>query len=188
MLKSTGAMVISFLACCRGFVLPSHERKLFSSLRAVSVNDVLKNPKWPETFPFSPKDFSRQDNSQDKVFYDSPRFVFHIDDAAVKALTNYYSKTFFNGASVLDICSSWVSHFPSEVNLGYTAGIGMNADELKKNPQLKEYTTRDLNLNPIFPYEDNTFDFVTCVVSVDYLTRLIFCAFSRVKHLTFRHF
>lgn len=30
---------------------------------------------------------------------------------------------------------------------------------------------QDLNQNPIFPYPDSTYDVVTCVVSVDYLTR-----------------
>jgi ubiquinone/menaquinone biosynthesis C-methylase UbiE len=30
---------------------------------------------------------------------------------------------------------------------------------------------QDLNKNPVMPFPDNTFDYVTCVVSVDYLTR-----------------
>ena len=34
-----------------------------------------------------------------------------------------------------------------------------------------EYVVRDLNVDPTFPFEDNSFDFVTCVVSTDYLTR-----------------
>lgn len=38
--------------------------------------------------------------------------VYHIDDAAVAALTEYYGKHFKDGEDVLDICSSWVSHFP----------------------------------------------------------------------------
>ena len=95
----------------------------------------------------------------------------HIDDAAIGALTKYYKSVFTEDASVLDICSSWVSHFPKDVKLGRTVGLGMNAFELSKNVQLTESVTQDLNLNPIFPFKDNEFDFVTCVVSIDYLTR-----------------
>lgn len=40
--------------------------------------------------------------------------VFHIDDFAVSALTEYYSKNLPSGADVLDICSSWVSHYPKD--------------------------------------------------------------------------
>jgi SAM-dependent methyltransferase len=50
-------------------------------------------------------------------------------------------------------------------------GLGMNRFELAKNKQLSDYVTQDLNINPIFPFPDDSFDFVTCVVSVDYLTR-----------------
>jgi len=47
----------------------------------------------------------------------------------------------------------------------------MNQFELSKNVQLDEYVVKDLNVDPIFPFQDNKFDFVTCVVSVDYLIR-----------------
>jgi hypothetical protein len=28
--------------------------------RGISVSEILKNPQWPEKWPFTPKDFSRQ--------------------------------------------------------------------------------------------------------------------------------
>ena len=115
----------------------------FSSSRmAATVSDVLKNPKFPEKWPFTAKDFSRQDESVDQQFYSAPRFVYHIDDGAVNALTKYYKSAFFAGADVLDICSSWVSHFPPEVKLGRSVGLGMNEAELKANKQLSEYVAR----------------------------------------------
>ena len=49
--------------------------------------------------------------------------------------------------------------------------MGMNKYELEQNKQLTEFVAKDLNVDPIFPFKDNSFDFVTCVVSVDYLTR-----------------
>lgn len=151
------------------FVRPTSITGLLA--RSVSVADVLKNPKWPERWPFRPEDFQRQDESSDAYFYDQPRLVYHIDDYAVGALTKYYQSVFKEGSNVLDICSSWVSHFPKDVKLGRTSGLGMNAKELAQNKQLTDYVAKDLNVDPIFPFEDNTFDFVTCVVSVDYLTR-----------------
>ncbi|KAI5010578.1 hypothetical protein ZWY2020_012715 [Hordeum vulgare] len=36
---------------------------------------------------------------------------------------------------------------------------------------LTEYVVQDLNLNPKLPFDDNTFDVITNVVSVDYLTK-----------------
>lgn len=74
---------------------------------------VLSAPKWPPEWPYSEEDFARMDESDDEIFYDSPRLCYHIDDAAVEALTEYYSENFKDGEDVLDICSSWVSHFPT---------------------------------------------------------------------------
>lgn len=47
----------------------------------------------------------------------------------------------------------------------------MSEAELKRNPLLTDYTVRDLNADPTLPYEDNSFDVITNVVSVDYLNR-----------------
>jgi len=97
--------------------------------------------------------------------------VYHIDDYAVSALTDYYERNFKEGDDVLDICSSWVSHYPTNWKGGNVVGLGMNELELSKNEQLSSYITQDLNQNPVFPLEDNSFDVVTCVVSIDYLTQ-----------------
>ena len=45
----------------------------------------------------------------------------------------------------------------------------MNASELDRNPVLTETAVVDLNVKPELPYEDNSFDFITNAVSVDYL-------------------
>lgn len=112
-------------------------RQRFSGLRArVKVEDVLKSPKWPDKWPFSPQDFGRQDESLDVNFYDQPRLLYHIDDAAVNALTEYYKTVIPDGADVLDIASSWVSHYPKDKKLGKVTGLGMNGLELSKNVQL----------------------------------------------------
>ena len=137
----------------------------------VTVADVLRAPKWPAEWPFSAEDFRRGDEMPDNVFYSQPRIVYHIDEDAVGAVTQHYRDTIRPGADVLDICSSWVSHYPSDVEYGRVSGLGMNEDELKKNKRLSDFVVQDLNENPKMPYEDESFDYVTCVVSVDYLTR-----------------
>lgn len=133
--------------------------------------------KWPDKFPFSDEDFSRYDESSDSLFYSEPRFVTHIDDFAISALTKYYSVLFppsnTPGSCLLDLCSSWVSHYPSGYRQDRIVGMGMNEDELKKNKVLTEYIVQDLNVNPKLPFEDNSFDVITNVVSVDYLTKPI---------------
>jgi ubiquinone/menaquinone biosynthesis C-methylase UbiE len=58
----------------------------------------------------------------------------------------------------------------------------MNEYELSQNKQLDSYDVRDLNVNPVFPYPDSSFDVVTCVVSIDYLNQpdKIFAEIGRV--------
>ncbi|KAE8658180.1 cytidine deaminase-like [Hibiscus syriacus] len=140
-----------------------------------SVEQALQNVEWPEQFPFKEEDFQRFDESPDSLFYEAPRFVTHIDDAAIAALTKYYSEVFppsnTPGVSILDMCSSWVSHFPKGYKQERIVGMGMNEEELKRNPVLTDYVVQDLNSNPKLPFEDNSFDVITNVVSVDYLTK-----------------
>ncbi|WVZ69085.1 hypothetical protein U9M48_017929 [Paspalum notatum var. saurae] len=141
------------------------------------VEQILKNVEWPDEFPFKPEDFSRFDESADTLFYSVPRFVTHIDDEAIRALTEYYSEVLppsnTPGVAILDMCSSWVSHYPPGYKQEKIVGMGMNEDELKRNSVLTEYVVQDLNVNPYLPFEDNTFDVITNVVSADYLTKPI---------------
>jgi SAM-dependent methyltransferase len=50
-------------------------------------------------------------------------------------------------------------------------GLGLNRNELAKNPILTDRLIHDLNRDPRLPFGDETFDAVLCTVSVDYLTR-----------------
>ena len=73
---------------------------------------------------------------------------------------------------MLDICASHVSHFPKDVDdyTGRRVALGMNEEELKDNDQVDEYVVKDLNADPTLPFEDNSFDIITNVVSIDYLS------------------
>jgi len=136
---------------------------------------VLADPQFPDAFPFGPNELMRYDETSDFIFYSQPRFVTHIDDPAIGALTKWYSSAFPESGrqdtALLDVCSSWISHYPKGYTAGRISGLGMNEEELKKNAILSDYAVKDLNEDPTLPYEDGTFDFVTNAVSVDYLTR-----------------
>jgi SAM-dependent methyltransferase len=117
---------------------------------------------------FPPGFFARHDEGNDQAFYAFDRFVTHIDDGAIDAVGALYDELGLTG-HVLDICSSWVSHFRTKpARLSIT---GMNAAELSANPMADDWIVADLNTDPTLPYEDGAFDAVTCCVSVDYLTR-----------------
>jgi SAM-dependent methyltransferase len=96
------------------------------------------------------------------------RFVTHIDNEAIAAVTELYRELDISG-EVLDLCSSWVSHLdpvPDRLVV-----LGMNRAELAGNPAATERIVRDLNADPTLPFDPASFDAVTCCVSVDYLTR-----------------
>lgn len=120
---------------------------------------------------FPPEAFRRQDESPDEDFYRTPRFVTHIDDKAIAAVTELYREHFPPGGAILDLMSSWVSHLPDEVEYSRVSGLGMNREELENNPRLTDFVVHNLNENPSLPYADPEFDGCGICVSVDYLTK-----------------
>jgi SAM-dependent methyltransferase len=125
---------------------------------------------------FPPGFFDRADDRPDAVFYAPTRLVTHIDDAAIAAVGELYAELGIDGTApaprrVLDLMSSWVSHFrtpPAELVV-----LGMNADELAANRAATEQLVHDLNADPRIPLPDGDVDAVACCVSIDYLTRPI---------------
>ena len=125
---------------------------------------------------FPPGFFDRADPGDDAIFYGPPRLVTHLDDGAVAAVWALYAELGIDGSAarrtrVLDLMSSWVSHFrtpPAEL-----VALGMNADELAANPAATERLVHDLNADPRVPFPDADVDAVVCCVSIDYLTRPI---------------
>lgn len=114
--------------------------------------------------------FRRTDEAPDPVFYEPPRLLTHIDDVAIDAVGALYRELGIDGR-VLDLMSSWVSHFdpdPTELVV-----LGMNAAELDANPAAAERLVHDLNAEPTIPLPDDDVDDAVCCVSVDYLARPI---------------
>jgi SAM-dependent methyltransferase len=116
-----------------------------------------------------PEQRAKLDDSNDRFFYDSPRFVTHVDEGFIDRLTNVYREQLSPNTRILDLMSSWVSHLPSEIQFAHVEGHGMNEAELAKNPQLDHYFVQDLNHNPKLPLEDADFDAVLIAVSIQYL-------------------
>lgn len=112
--------------------------------------------------------FDRADPTPDADFYRPPRLVTHLDDRAIAAVGALYAELGISGR-VLDLMSSWVSHFqqpPADLVV-----LGMNAVELAANPAASERLVHDLNADPRIPLPEATVDAVVCCVSIDYLTR-----------------
>jgi len=119
---------------------------------------------------FPPGFFDRQDPGSDEVFYGFPRLVTHIDEGAIAAVGALYEELGLDG-DVLDIMSSWVSHFRTAPR--HLTVLGMNASELDANAMATATVVHDLNTDPRLPFDEDSFDAAVCCVSVDYLVRPI---------------
>jgi SAM-dependent methyltransferase len=112
--------------------------------------------------------FTRYDEADDATFYVEPRLVTHIDHDAIAAVGALYTELGVDG-EVLDLMSSWISHF--ETAPERLVVLGMNATELAANEMAVERIVHDLNADPRIPLPDESVDDVVCCVSVDYLTQ-----------------
>jgi hypothetical protein len=48
-------------------------KSILNSETSSLAEKVLLNPKWPPEWPYTATDLARMDESQDTIFYDSPR-------------------------------------------------------------------------------------------------------------------
>jgi SAM-dependent methyltransferase len=123
---------------------------------------------------FPPGFFDRADSSPDPAFYRPLRLVTHIDAGAIAAVGALYDELGIGvdgNGEVLDLMSSWVSHFTAKPPA--LTVLGMNDDELAANPQAQARVVHDLNTDPSLPFPDDAFDAAVCCVSVDYLVQPI---------------
>ena len=154
--------------------------------------EISFRQEWSNNWPFTKNDFARIDYYNDGLFYALPRLVYHVDEPAVCALTQHYRRSIEKNSDILDICSSWVSHYPTEFpeTMNSIRATGMNPIELFFNDQLTDgFVVADLNGDDIInkpsnavdegidkagrdlfaAYDDESFDVVTCALSIDYL-------------------
>tara|TARA_Y100001968_G_C19365105_1_gene722078 strand:- start:143 stop:790 length:648 start_codon:yes stop_codon:yes gene_type:complete len=112
---------------------------------------------------------AKQDSNDDTQFYITPRFVHHLDIGFRTRLTHLYTEYISPNSVVLDLMSSWVSHYPIDLKLKEVIGHGLNKEELNSNRQLSRYWVQNLNNSQILPLQENTIDFCTIVAGWQYL-------------------
>lgn len=141
--------------------------------RASPSSRALDDKSWPEAFPYSEADLTPDWAGNDQMFYVLPKFVQHADEEARASLTRYYDCVLppDGTGAVLDLCSSFTSHYPKGRKAARCVALGLNPLELVANPSKTEWLQQDLNKKPKLPFEDNSFDLITNSLSVDYLTQ-----------------
>ena len=115
--------------------------------------------------------FDRMDEGNDALFYREPRLVVHIDDEAIEQIGRIFQEFLPANGVILDLMSSWRSHLPADFAKARMVGLGLNAVEMRDNPQLDDFVVHDVNSEPRLPFDDARFDGVILTVSVQYLTR-----------------
>ena len=118
---------------------------------------------------FSAQYFQRMDEDDDSLFYQQARKVVHIDDGAIAAVSRLFREMVPADSVILDLMSSWRSHWPVGHPKARMVGLGMNREEMEDNPDLDDVVVYDLNRNVELPFEDDTFDAVLITVSAQYL-------------------
>jgi SAM-dependent methyltransferase len=132
---------------------------------------------------FGADDFSRLDESDDALFYARDRFVQHLDSLALATVEHLIGQLIVTKQpAILDLMASWDSHIPTSLQTAEMVGLGMNANELERNPALNRRLIHDLNKDPHLPLPECYFDAVLNTVSVDYMTAPfeIFCEVGRI--------
>src|SRR5260370_30778144 len=99
----------------------------------------------------NPNFFRRMDETDDELFYESPRFVVHIDDGAIEAVGEIYASRLPQGGAILDLMSSWRSHIPASVRPLRLVVIRPNRAGVDDNPALTEGIGHKVNLEPRVP-------------------------------------
>ncbi len=117
-----------------------------------------------------PDFFRRIDESDDELFYDSPRLVVHIDDHAIADVGEIYQSLLPKKGQILDLMSSWRSHLPRTLEAKRVVGLGLNRAEMEDNPTLTDVVIHNVNRDPRLPFDDASFDGGVMTVSVQYLT------------------
>eukprot|EP00435_Cladocopium_sp_Y103_P023142 s2006_g5.t1 len=89
--KSSHGQTISGMAFLSGFFAFGRRRSCSTQVRAKGgwpqsfvsgdAAQTLREVRWPEEWPYTEVDFSRQDESTDAGFYSQPRICTHVDDS-----------------------------------------------------------------------------------------------------------
>ena len=146
---------------------------MLQSAKAVETRHIRPSGGAATQSNLGPEYFRREDEEDDGVFYQSPRLVVHIDQGAIAAISNLFKQQVPENSEILDLMSSWRTHWPVDHPKAKMVGLGLNQVELMENPDLDEFVVHDVNKDPELPFEDDSFDAVLITVSAQYLTKPI---------------
>ena len=125
-----------------------------------------------KNYLYDPEHFAREDESDDKTFYRRDRFVNHMDTVALATVEKVVETLVVEKEpAILDLMAGWNSHIPQGMKPEEVIGLGLNRNELSRNPALADYVIHDINRDPRLPFPDARFDVVLNTVSVDYMTQ-----------------
>ena len=123
---------------------------------------------------YSKEAFARLDESDDRQFYATDRFVSHLDSLALDTVEKLIRELVVEeNPVILDLMAGWDSHIHEKLEPTRVVGLGLNRNELSRNRALSDVVIHDLNEDPSLPFPDQTFDAVINTVSVDYMTKPI---------------
>tara|TARA_B100000212_G_scaffold299783_1_gene244598 strand:+ start:1425 stop:2060 length:636 start_codon:yes stop_codon:yes gene_type:complete len=111
----------------------------------------------------------KPDETNDSIFYSSPKFVYHLDSNFRKNLSVLYEDLIENNSSVLDLMSSWDSYLPKNIKYKKVIGHGLNKEELQRNKAFDDYWIQNFNINQKIPLENETIDYCLMVAAWQYL-------------------
>ena len=111
----------------------------------------------------------KPDETNDSLFYSSPKFVYHLDSNFRKNLSEIYKDEIENNSTVLDLMSSWDSYLPKNIKFKKVIGHGLNKEELERNKAFDNYWIQNFNINQKIPIEDATIDYCLMVAAWQYL-------------------
>jgi len=114
-------------------------------------------------------DRRKLDGTDDALFYAAPRFVQHLDGGFRARLSELYRQRIPEGADLLDLMTSWVSHLPEEITYSSVIGHGLNAAELQANPRLDRFWVQNLNQDQTLPLGSASVDAVLITAGWQYL-------------------
>ena len=101
--------------------------------------------------------YYREDENNDSGFYKTERLQSHLDEVARNEIEKLYHMLLQHGYRILDLMSSWQSHFPGSLESSRVTGLGMNMKEMEINPWLSERVVHDINQDPSLPFDDSSF-------------------------------
>ena len=111
----------------------------------------------------------KPDETNDSLFYSTPKFVYHLDSNFRTNLSELYKDEIENNSIVLDLMSSWDSYLPKNIKYKKVIGHGLNNEELQRNKAFDNYWIQNFNIDQKVPLENATIDYCLMVAAWQYL-------------------